>query len=76
MREDCKDYYLAFNLAAGSRQQGYGGPQALLLTEIQAALDIMDVAKSRRMTYVGAVQAMDNTYLAHVAKRQEQQSKH
>jgi hypothetical protein len=73
LRDDCHDFLLAYRLAARSRQQGYGGPQALLLTEVQAALDVMDVAKSRRMVYVGAVQILDTTYLDYVAKKQAQQ---
>lgn len=60
---------MVYNLAAGARQQGYGGPQALLLTEIQAALHLMDVANSRRIMYVKAVQVLDSTYLEHAAKK-------
>lgn len=70
LRDDCLDYVTAYHLAEGSRQQGYGGPQALLLTEISKALDILGVARIRYLDYTRAIQILDDTYLGHVARQQ------
>jgi hypothetical protein len=65
----------AFNTLSASRDANGFGVNPLRISEIRAYADMLGMRDTEALRLLRITQAMDATYLAHVAKRQERASK-
>lgn len=74
-RSDCTEYRQAFQRIGRGRQFNEGGAQPLTVNEIASYCWIRGITGDDKEVYLQLMGAMDDVFLDHVRKKQEQATK-